>query len=102
MFAREDLLLRWVVGEGYALGDVALETFHAGFEERLLVVVEVCEWVVGLFGTGCLGMLLVGRGFRGRRKDLRRVRQGRRRNRSRFLWRLLHRREHQGGRQMLG
>jgi len=48
---RGRLLLRWVVGEADTLCDVALETFHTGLEESLLVIIEVCEWVVNLLNT---------------------------------------------------
>ena len=54
-----ELLLWWVVGEGDAFGDVALEAFDAGFQERLFVVVEVCEWVLDFLDTGCLWHVLV-------------------------------------------
>jgi len=46
--------LGWVVGEFYTLCDVTLQAFYSGFEEGLLAVVEVCERVLGLFGSGCL------------------------------------------------
>jgi len=53
------LLLGWVVGEVYALCDVALQAFYTGLEEGLLVVVEVCEGVECLLGSGCLFQISV-------------------------------------------
>lgn len=50
----EELLLGWVVGEVYALRDVALQALYTGLKEGLLVVVEVGEWVDGLLGSRCL------------------------------------------------
>ena len=51
---RELLLLGWVVRECNTLLDVALQAFHAGVEEGLLVLVEVGEWVLGLFSPAGL------------------------------------------------
>lgn len=42
------------MGEGYALLDVALEAFHSGLEEDLLIVIKAGEWVLCLLGTSCL------------------------------------------------
>jgi hypothetical protein len=53
------LLLWWVVSECNTLGDVTLETFHAGLEECLFVIIKVCEWVLDLLNTGSLHMALV-------------------------------------------
>ena len=51
---RGRLLLRWVVRECNTLLDVALQAFHAGLKEGLLVLIEAGEWVVGLFSTASL------------------------------------------------
>lgn len=48
------LLLRWVVGEGDALRNVALQAFYTSLEECLFVLVEVREWVESLLSTGRL------------------------------------------------
>ena len=48
------LLLGWVVREGDALGDIALQAFYTGLEECLFILIEVAEWVVCLFSSGCL------------------------------------------------
>ena len=48
------LLLRWVVREGDALGDIALQAFYTGLEECLFILIEVAEWVLCLFSSGGL------------------------------------------------
>jgi len=48
------LLLRWVVREGDALGDIALQAFYTGLEECLFILIEVAEWVVCLFSSSGL------------------------------------------------
>lgn len=42
------------MGEVDTLLDVALESINSSLEESLLVVVEVCEWILGLLSTICL------------------------------------------------
>jgi hypothetical protein len=51
------LLLRRVVCEADAFGDVALQAFYAGLEEGLFVLVEAGEWVVGLLCSGSLSIV---------------------------------------------
>lgn len=50
----EVLLLGWVVREIDALGDVAFQPFHAGLEERLLVLVDVTEGIQSLLNSAGL------------------------------------------------
>jgi hypothetical protein len=46
--------LRWSIGKGNTLFDVALETIYTGLEEFLLVLVEVCERVNSFVSSACL------------------------------------------------
>ncbi len=63
------LLLRWVVREGDAFGNITLQAFYTGFEECLFALVEVGEWVVdflcsgGLFSSARLQMSVEGKTY---------------------------------------
>lgn len=48
------LLLRWVVGKGDTLRNVALQAFYTSLEQGLLVLVKVGKRVVAFLSTGCL------------------------------------------------
>lgn len=72
------LLLRWVMREGDALCDIALQPFYTGLEKRLFVLVEAGEWVVGFLCSGGLFLLASVRMLRG--GDVRLVRRERRRS----------------------
>jgi hypothetical protein len=51
---RGESLLRWIVGKGNALLDVAFQAFNASLEQSLLVFINACKHVNCLLGTAGL------------------------------------------------